>query len=202
MLQLLRETRNIATLSNEFKKDIDWWKKFLPDFNGISLLWLDDNTEPGAIISTDSCLNGVGGTCEKEYFHYKFDDWTKSITSHITQLEIFTVMLGIKLWATKCSGLAIKVNCDNQGTVAIINSGRTRDSFMLDCLREIAWFTAHNDCMIRAVFISGFKIFLPDNLSRWYISANAHRKFKQATANKGWIRRTVTEKISCFTNVW
>ncbi|VDI75565.1 Hypothetical predicted protein [Mytilus galloprovincialis] len=48
-------------LSEEFKKDIFWRSEFLLIFNGISILSLEEWTEPDQFFSCDACLSGCGG---------------------------------------------------------------------------------------------------------------------------------------------
>lgn len=65
--------------------------------------------------------------------------------------------------------------CDKQASVAVINSGATRDMFMQSCLREIQFFAAKGEFEIRAVHCPGVENRIPDVLSRWG-SGSAVRK--------------------------
>ena len=44
----------------ETVKDLRWWRKFLPIYNSTAVMWLEVISQPDAIISTDTCLTGVG----------------------------------------------------------------------------------------------------------------------------------------------
>ena len=54
------------------KKDVLWWFKFLPLYNGVSLMLYEEWSEPDSLYSSDSCLIGCGGFWEGKYFHAAF----------------------------------------------------------------------------------------------------------------------------------
>ncbi|KAK3732238.1 hypothetical protein QZH41_001624 [Actinostola sp. cb2023] len=62
MLRLLYRQHHHAHLTQNFRKNIQWWQTFLRSYNGISLI-LEDNTTPvpDAIVASDACLTGCGG---------------------------------------------------------------------------------------------------------------------------------------------
>ena len=45
----------------EMCKDIDWWKKYLTEYNGVSILWPEVHLVPNEQLASDSCLTGLGG---------------------------------------------------------------------------------------------------------------------------------------------
>ncbi len=63
--------------------------------------------------------------------------------------------------------MRIQVQCDNEVSLTVINSGRTRDWFFQWCLRELAFIAAHFEFEIRAVHIRGVDNRILDYLSRW-----------------------------------
>ena len=143
--------RGSTPIPEETKKDLRWWKHFLPTYNGVSILWLYDTVEYDTVIATDSCLIGAGGTCEREYYHHRFTEET----NHISQREILAICIALKLWADRLQGKLIRINCDNEATVTVINTGRTKDEYMLRCLREIVWTCSKAGCLIHTRFVPG-----------------------------------------------
>ena len=83
-----------------------------------------------------------------------------------------------------------------------INYGKSRDPFMLECLREIVWVSAEHECLIKAQYIKSAENKLPDLLSRWYNGAAYRREFKKLTSNKKLKHRTVLLQHINFRNVW
>ena len=92
-------------IPEEVRKDIDWWLKFMPQFNGISAIPENKWTGPNAIFSTDVCPQGMGGWSQGEYFHTVFPiAIVNNQLVSINELEALTVMVGLKLWGHKIAG--------------------------------------------------------------------------------------------------
>ena len=75
MLNLLRSiTAGVrrVKLCKSFMKDVRWWKRFVHEFNGVSLIPPSVWSEPDVSFSTDSSLQGCGGFCADEFFHLEF----------------------------------------------------------------------------------------------------------------------------------
>ncbi|CAC5393054.1 unnamed protein product [Mytilus coruscus] len=60
--------------------------------------------------------------------------------------------------------------CDNITSVTVINTGKSRDTFLQCCLRELCYIAAIYGFEIRAVHLAGTENRLPDYLSRWHTS--------------------------------
>ena len=56
-----------------------------------------------------------------------------------------------------------------------INSGRCKDPFMQQCLRELVYLACRFEFQIRAVWIEGINNREADSLSRWHL----HEKYKE-----------------------
>ena len=188
-------------VDDEMQKDLQWWRDFLPSFNGICILWLQDCITPDALVASDASLVGGGGVYEKQYCHFKFPKSVVECTDNITQRELVTIMVVIKLWCKELYGKMIRFTTDNEASMFAINRGRTRDKFMLRCIREIAWICAQNQILIKAVHLSTKLNILPDALSRWYINAEARRIVKRNTDNS-WRRRSVNADLFTFHSNW
>ena len=122
---------------------------------------------------------GDRATHRNEYLHFKFDEKILQKTGNIAQRELFTIVIAIKVLATQLAGNVVKFYMDNENALVAINKGKTHDEFMLDCLREITWYTAKYEILLRAVYIRSKENILPDALSRWYKSSEARRTVKR-----------------------
>ena len=71
MLELLRQAhgQNHIKLSIEFRRDLQWFKRFLPHYNGVSMY---DHKPTTNIIELDACLTGLGG---------KYANWVYNLYS-------------------------------------------------------------------------------------------------------------------------
>jgi len=68
-LKGLRRQHHRTRLSSDFKKDVRWWRTFLPEFNGTSLIKDPSRRTLPDTPTTDACLTGCGGTFNRQYFH-------------------------------------------------------------------------------------------------------------------------------------
>ena len=53
--------RELKKVKHEMLKDIKWWKAFLPDFKGETMLWLYDTIETDTWLASDASLVGGRG---------------------------------------------------------------------------------------------------------------------------------------------
>ena len=134
--RLLRWLRSIYSSSSEMhsvphyvKKDLIWWDRFLPLYNGVSMMEFENWSKPDAIFSWDSCLTGCGGFWNGCYFHAEFPEIILEQSLHIGALEIISIMVCLKLWGRYFKGLRIVVFCDNKSVCQIINSGKSLTSW-------------------------------------------------------------------------
>lgn len=105
-------------------------------------------------------------------------------TDHISQQELITVVVTLKIFGHKVYGKKIYLHCDNQAAVMCVNSGRTRDEFMQRCLREIVYIAAKGHFEVRMSYISTNDNAIPDSLSRWYEGAKYRQSFRRLTKGK------------------
>ncbi|XP_077870367.1 uncharacterized protein LOC144363611 [Saccoglossus kowalevskii] len=77
MLSTLRTftTNHFHTrIGAEFCKDLLWWKTFLQDYNGVSIMHTQPWSPPDTVVCTDACLSGCGGVngCIDQLSSYPF----------------------------------------------------------------------------------------------------------------------------------
>ena len=71
------------------RKDLKWWRTFLPQYNGTSIMWLEQLLTPDAVLATDVCLTGIGGMCKDQYFHEQLPhDITEREDLHIAHFKL------------------------------------------------------------------------------------------------------------------
>ena len=194
----LKKQNHRFKLGSEFKKDLLWWQQFLNVFNGVTyipdIIW----AEPDKNMSTDECLSGSGGWSGNHYFSQRFPEFVLSQNPHINFLELLSVLVGLRLWATTFKNLRVQIYCDNQASVSIINTGRTRDPNMLRVVREIAYISVTNNFQLRAVHLSSDCNRVADILSR----APANQIPIKDLLEKDWVRCELEEDILKVTDSW
>ncbi|XP_035665155.1 uncharacterized protein LOC118408444 isoform X2 [Branchiostoma floridae] len=70
MLESLRKLRcnhHRCRLSRDFRRDLEWWRRFLHEFNGVSLIASTVYTAPDDIVATDACSSGCGAISNGRY---------------------------------------------------------------------------------------------------------------------------------------
>ena len=206
LLNLLRNfpEKGRRKIDKETKKDIDWWRSFMEDFDGISIIPPIGWDAPDTVFSSDACLVSGGGWCEQslEAFHVKFPKWlTKRDDVHINELELLTVIVALKLWSSTIRNRNILAYCDNEVSVEVVNSGRARNRFSQACLREICFISARNNAWIKLVHVSSENNRISDCLSRW---ENKQKRdvFRDITRGKNVKFCNVDHKLFEFSNDW
>ena len=187
----------------EARRDIRWWYLFLPKYNGTSILWYLNVVEVDSKLATDSCLFGCGGISEGQFYRARFPKELQECNqNNIAVLEMYAILVGLKLWSNTLAGYRFKISCDNMACVQLINNGRARDPQMQNCLRELAYVTATIGCQVRAQHIIGENNFEPDVLSRWTRGAQYKRQFRKFNQKHKYSRRWVKPELFQFTHQW
>ena len=181
------------------RKDMAWWARYLNEFNGKAILWLVKEPGVDTVIATDACPSGLGGTAEQEYFHLTFPPHMRK--KNIAHLEMWALLVALKLWGRKCTGKYFWVHVDNEAVAYIVNSGSSRDEYLQDCLTELAMITAKHQFIIKAKHIMGTHNRIPDWLSRWRLSGY-RKKFHDFARNKSMKRIVATQTLLQFEHSW
>ena len=172
-----QSTQQYMAVTSEMRDDIHWWCEFLPLFNGVAAikpsLWDFQDLR----FTTDACLDGGGATCFNECISFQFPRHILQQSLHISALELWVVLIATRVWAAKLSGLKFIVSCDNEAAVTSINSGKSRDPCIQQCLRQLWMLAATFDFEIRAQYIQGEHNVLADCLSRWHKSSRYQEQF-------------------------
>ena len=84
-------------------------------------------------------------------------------------------------------------------SVTTLNSGRTRDPFMLKILREIAFLCARENTQIRGVHLLGVNNRLADHLSRSHLHSTENIA---AMVPHDWQEVIVDDSMFCFDDYW
>ena len=185
MLELLRQNydKNSITLTQDFKRDLRWFHKFLTTYNGVSYF---QHARADEILELDACLAGLGGRWGSKVYHLPVGNQYKNLA--ITQLEMVNILLAVKLFAREWQYKKIYVKCDNLAVVQVLSSGRTKDPFLGACARNIWLIAATNDIDLGYVHIPGKKNCVADLLSRWQYTYANHIQLQKYIENPVWCR--------------
>ena len=157
MLQILRDHvhTNFIVLSDQFFQDLNWFRVFLHQFNGVTFY---DNKLIHHEVNLDASLHGLGACFGNMVYALPLP--TGFMNLHITQLQMLNVVVALKVWANIWSNKRIKINCDNLAVVEILKSGKTRDPFLATCARNVWLITAMFNIDIIIIHVPGVVITL------------------------------------------
>ena len=92
----------------------------------------------------------------------------RNCNTNIAVLEMWAVMVGLKIWAHKLVGKYFWIHVDNEAVATVLNTSKSRELELQDALREIALLSAQHEFVIKARHIPGVENRVPDWLSRWH----------------------------------
>ena len=191
------------TITQEIRRDLSWWKLFLHEYNGKSIMWMEQRLVMDEVFATDSCLTGAGGFCSGSCFHTTFPEvvysWQKCV--HIAHFELLAILLAVRAWSRLIVGKKMVVGCDNQAVVAVVNTGRSRDQLLQRLLRELVYELAMADSEIYLVYVESKMNVLPDILSRMGTDKIYEQKFLQMK-KPDWQETVITEDMFQLHSHW
>ena len=168
MLSLFRQNASSPRifLTEEFHKDLSWFLKFLPKFNGITYIHKAEIPE-NQTLYIDASLTGLGGVWNHQVYATTIFD-VYDTTLKIVHLEMLNLDIVLKLWARDWAHSTVRFFCDNLAVVQVVRTGKTRDNMLALCLRNIWLITASHDIDLHIDHIQGRANRIADLLSRIY----------------------------------
>ena len=187
MLELLRQNydKNSITLTQNFRRDLRWFHRFLATYNGVSYF---DHRKTDEILELDACLTGMGGRWGNKVYHLPIVNQFKNLA--ITQLEMVNILVAVKLFARDWQKRKICVKCDNLAVVQVLSKGKTKDPFLGACARNIWLIAATYDIDLSYVHIQGKLNCVADLLSRWQYSYANYAQLQRYIDNPIWCNVT------------
>ena len=201
LIQWIRtmDRRHLYPVPLEARRDIAWWGRFAHRFNGVSLLWLTKEPGMDMILQTDACPKGYGGICGQEYFRGRFPRHMQG--ENIAILEMWAVLVALKIWAPKLAGKYFWIHVDNEAVATVLNTGRAREPELQKALREVALIAADNEFVIKARHIAEVDNRIPDWLSRWD-EMQARKQFREHSRDNSLKQIKVSSPMLTYTNEW
>ena len=189
-------------IPEQVKKDLQWWRRFMEQYNGCSMMWLTEENDIDEFFASDACLKGLGGKCGKRYFYCRIpESMSMEKGFHIAHYEMMAILVGLKLWKSQIFGKKFSISCDNQSVVDILTAGRSRDEKLQQMLREITYLLAINQAELVPKFLPGRLNKIPDLLSRWYISEKSKKEFLDIKEDD-WIQEEISDTLFNLSCAW
>ena len=185
MLDLLRSSDKLEKimLTIEFKRDLYWFLEFIPKFNGKVFISHNPVMEK---IELDASLQGLGARWGSQVYSIQIPLGYENMT--IVHLEMLNILVAIRTWGPQWTGKAVRIACDNQAVVMVLNSGKTRDLTLAAIARNIFMEAAQFDIFLKTVHIMGVHNDIADSLSRWNMAEQFRTKFYRLLPKHVWVR--------------
>ena len=184
MLDTLRSHfgTNEININQDFHRDLNWFTKFLPQFNGTAFF---NHCPVHMTIELDACLVGLGAICMNQVYAITIPKNYENYS--IVHLEMLNILVALRVWAKQWANKKILLKCDNQAVVSVLNSGKTQDLTLAAMARNINMLLAVEDIELQVIHILGSDNKIADLLSRWSITSNPEAKLQDLMKNPWWL---------------
>lgn len=159
------EKRTWTTIDSEFIKDVKWFLTYAETANGITLY---NPATPILVIECDSSLTGGGGNSPTHCYTWTYTKKYMKEYPVIHQLEAINIIVAYRTLAhlRDSRQTQILILTDNISSSWALMSGRTKDTILAACARELWLEAAKNGDTIQIEHRPGVEIPLADALSR------------------------------------
>lgn len=169
----VKELTDFVHLSKECKTDLEFWLRFLSDWNGVTVFHDCEFTNSFDMeLFTDAASTlGFGGYFHGKYFYSTWPVDLPLLTDNFSMalLELYPIVVAALLWGSEWSCKRILFWCDNEATVAIVKKGRSKCLEIMKLMRQLTWCAAKNNFHFSAKHVPGYKNQISDALSRLQI---------------------------------
>ena len=190
LLEALRKATNgkYIPVTESIKRDLNWFKNFLPKFNGTAKYIHNDVTQVETL-AIDACLQGVGGVWQNRIYTAPLPNALKNDRDfNITHYEMINIIVALRLWGAEWSHQKVLLKTDNIAVVSICNTGYTRDQHLARMVRNIWLLTAEHDICLQVAHIAGKQNTIADLLSRWEGTPTQIEKIHEYTDKPRWYK--------------
>lgn len=168
LLCCFRQRDHPIRLNCEFRRDLDWWYKYLSEWHGVSF-WL----YPGLpvvgdieVISDASGAIGYGAYINHQWFNGRW--FASQASQSIAYKELFPIVLAAHVWGMHWSRKQIMFRSDNEAVVAMLKSKTSRVPDIMRLLRSLLFAAAKFNFFFSALHIPGIQNSIADALSRFH----------------------------------
>ena len=155
-----------VTMNCDARRDISWWLRCLPSWNGRAII-----PDPNWTRSPDMELSGSLGYGIFYAGHWIANPWPPVLQNRSIQWkELYPIALACLLWGHQWTGKKFLFLCDNQAVVDIWASGSSRDPLIIHLVRSIFFNAATNHFTVLVTHIVGTSNAIAYSLSRLQMS--------------------------------
>lgn len=176
--------RKWTTLNPDFIKDVRWFFLYARSTNGITLY---TPSLQQVVIECDSSLEGGGGNTNLYCYTWPYSQKHKDAFPVIHQMEAVNILVAYRTLAHQSSPqpTSVIILTDNMASSHALTSGRTRDSVLGACARELWLEAAKRGDNIIINHRPGEQIPLADALSRMHVDSKKFQYVRTVVASNG-----------------
>jgi hypothetical protein len=153
-------------LCKSTQADIEWWRTFLPTWNGVSMLRDYGEEAPHAEVWSDaSGVWGCGAFWQCHWFQIQWGAGQMASAS-IAAKELFPIVVACVVWGHMWQGCTVRCISDNEAAVQVINQRYAKDALLMHMIRCLFFVCAKFDVNLVAKHTPGKDNVLADALSR------------------------------------
>ena len=162
----LKNLHFITRLNKAFRSDLFWWHIFLESWNGFCILRHPILlTIPDFLAQTDaSGAWGCTAVLSSQWLQWQWPSEWSGVG--IMAKELVPIIFTCVTWGPMLRHRHINFQCDNEGLVAAISKGSSKDTIVMHLLCSLWFFIAHFDITITATHLPGVMNTTADHLSR------------------------------------
>jgi len=167
-----RSRTALFPISESVWADIEWWRDFLDQWNGVSLLYEREWTDAPLIeLFTDACDTGYGARFGKQWFAGRWSKGDLAAAHRTTRismpfLELRALVLAAATWGAGWRGMKITFRCDCMPVVQAITRCTSRTPSTMHHLRHLSTLACYFGFDFRCQHIEGATNTVADVLSR------------------------------------
>ena len=155
-------------LNKEAHLDIIWWKTFINDWNGISIIQNPITSVTQISLFTDASAVGFGAVFGNQWFSCK---WPNNFPDYdINVKELFAVTATIFTWGHLLTNQQILLYSDNRTVCDVWLSTSSKDCNIMFYLRHVFMFAAKLNINLLIKHVPGHYNSLADALSRLQVA--------------------------------
>ena len=181
------------SLNLDAQKDIEWWQKFLPSWNGKCKI-LDPESSVAA--NFDLFTDASGSLGFGIYFDGKGIScaWPDHLKGYSIQWkELFPIYIACFIWAKPLAGKRILFHCDNASVVDIWSTHSSKCPHLANLLRKMFFIATINEFKVNVTHIPGIDNSIADCLSRLQVT-----KFRQLAPHADQLQTQIPQEAWKF----
>lgn len=164
LMNNLRAQHHKIKLTDEFFKDLHWWKSCLNLFNGRAIVPAHIVTN---VVAIDACTQASGCFWDGRWQYVNWEkDCPDARNLHINEQEVLSALIAVRQWAPWWSKSMVLFGTDNITTRAAIHKKTSKNPLIMAAVREILAWSILWDFDFDAYHIPGIYNAIPDSISR------------------------------------